>query len=272
MDQALDFLSQELAQVLGESWEDTEDELREHAKNLILGEVDLDDNAISDDEEERKPSKLQKVYSENKHKFEIIKREHFLLLSAPITKKIRSQEAERKLRKFQYEHFCEASPLLQEKSHYTEVEVTHGPGLFDKMKTYMQDQKWNLTRSIIFNGHGHETKGFCLEDSGKRSYISLDRIKKKMIQFHEEFSVDSLKQETRLYFIQCWGHRHDPGIDHSNIIVFSYTTEKKPKTYNLRGGHSALQKLAKQHVEDINNAMDFEVDDTVAELMETDEI
>ena len=124
-DQALDFLSQELAQELKKSWNNPQAKILEHAQNLILGEVNLDDNSISDDEEGREPSRLQKVYTEKKQKFELIREEHFLLLSAPITTKRKSQKAEKELRKNQYEQFCKASPLLQNESNYTETEVTY---------------------------------------------------------------------------------------------------------------------------------------------------
>ena len=75
-----------MAEELKKSWNDANGKKLEHAKNLILGDVDLDDNSISDDEE-REPLGLENVYQEKKTTFLLIQKEHFLLLSAPITKK-----------------------------------------------------------------------------------------------------------------------------------------------------------------------------------------
>ena len=133
----------------------------------------------------------------------------------------------------------------------------------------MRDHRWYLRRSIIFNGHGHEEKGFCLQGTGK-TYVSLDKIKEKIILWHKMFSNDSLKQTTQLYFIQCWGHKHDHRLDNCNVKVFSYTTDEQPLTYNLKGGHSAMITLAEQYVADINDAVNSALDDTVAEAIETD--
>ena len=85
-----------------------------------------------------------------------------------------------------------------------------------------------------------------------------------MFHLQKEFS-HSLEQDTDVHFIQYWTHKYDQQLVDCHIKVLSYTTEEQPKTYNLKDGHSALITLAEEHVTDINDAVNFALDDTVAE-------
>ena len=101
----------------------------------------------------------------------------------------------------------------------------------------------------------------------------LSKLQKKpsksnqIFDLHEKFS-HSLEQDTQLHFIKRWGHRHDQHLVDCHVKVISYTTDEKPKTYNLEDGHSALIILAEQYVADKNNAVSSALDDTVAKPME----